>query len=463
MPPITRPFDDRCMQTRGCRISLWQRSILLLFAFVTAGSCQQVTGAEGRPWFWQGPTMGTSYSIKLVAPSNATISQADLATQVDALLRRINDQMSTYVAESEVSRFNRTTAGEWFEVSPATAQVVQQALDIGKQSGNAYDITVGPLVRLWHFGPQSNKRQPPGQRATEQLAPPAPEAIQATLQRVGAEHLQVRVNPPALRKTIDDLEIDLSSIAKGFAVDRIAAMLEDHAIGDYMVEIGGEVRTHGRRQDTRPWQIGIERPNAENRRVQRIVPLRDLAIATSGDYRIFFETDGQRYSHLLDPRTGRPVAHRLASVSVLAESCTQADALATTLLVLGPEEGFAWSLEHKVAALFMFRRVGPEGNGEIVQQATPRFEQLTAGESEQQTMWPTLLLLTAVVFSLALIGMAIGVIFSNRCLRGSCGGLGNLRDAQGRTLCDGCTNPSPDCQGDPLREKTPETHPSHSE
>ncbi len=399
--------------------------------------------------------MGTRYSIKLVEPDGAKLSQTDLATVVDAALRKINDQMSTYLTKSEVSQFNRAPANKWFEVSSATATVVQQALRISEQSQGAYDITIGPLVQLWHFGPQT------GDRSSLNILPTA-EAIRATLKRVGSKYLNVRDAPPALRKKLPGLEIDLSSIAKGYAVDQVGLLLEGQGIANYMVEIGGEVRTRGVRQDGKPWQIGIERPDADGRRVQKIIPLRDLAVATSGDYRIFFDSDGQRYSHLIDPRTGRPVGHALASVSVLADDCTQADALATALLILGPDEGYAWSMKHNLAALFMIRSTASDDknhHGKIAQKATPRFKQLTSIdleleselESENSSIWPTLFL-AAAVFILAVLSMAIGVITGHRPIRGSCGGLAGLRNSQGHTHCDACTNPSPECQGEPLEK-----------
>jgi thiamine biosynthesis lipoprotein len=429
---------------------------IALLTGVTVASDSHMAYSQGHLITWHGPTMGTRYQVKLVLPENVEISKDDLARKVDATLREINGQMSTYLADSEVSRFNRAAADRWFDVSPETVHVVQQALKISQQSGGVYDITIGPLVRLWHFGHQGKKGSSPP-------TPPSAEAIENVRRHIGYQHLKVRAQPPGLRKTLARLEIDLSSIAKGYAVDRVAQLLDDRKLHDYMVEIGGEIRTGGTRDDGGPWQIGIERPDDIQRVVQRIVPLRNLAVATSGDYRIFFMDAGRRYSHLLDPRTGRPVSHCLASASVLATDCMEADALATTLLILGPEEGAAWAKQHRIAALLLFRR-----DGKIIQQATPHFDQLTTyhppgGASEkgppkkdatqngpaQKSSTGLTLLLTAAIIAVSLIGMAAGVILSNRRLRGSCGGLAGLRDAQGRTLCDGCTDPAPDCQGQP--------------
>ena len=425
-------------------------NIALLTGAIVVGSALPAA-AQGRQLSWRGPTMGTRYQVKLVLPAGVEISKADLVRDVDATLREINGQMSTYLPDSEISRFNRAEADRWFAISPETAQVVQESLRISRLSGGVYDITIGPLVRLWHFGPsEDNKSTPP--------TPPSAESIAAARRRVGYQQLQVRMQPPGLRKARTDIEIDLSSIAKGYAVDRVAQLLEDRKLPDYMVEIGGEVRTGGVRGDGRPWQIGIERPDATRRVVQRIVPLRDLAVATSGDYRIFFISGGKRYSHLIDPRTGRPVSHSLAAASVVAKHCMEADALATTLLILGPEEGAAWAEQHQIAALLLSHR-----DGKIIEQTTPRFDQriqdpvpggISDGASAQNRPAQNgsislTILLAAAVIAISLIGMAAGVILSNRRLRGSCGGLAGLRDPQGRTLCDGCTDPSPECVGSP--------------
>ena len=410
--------------------------MLIVSLLLAIGGLQ--TAAATELWEWTGPTMGTRYSVKLIAPAEIGISQDDLAMEVDRLLREVNDQMSTYLADSEISRFNRAAAGEWFAVSPATAQVVAEALEIGRKSHGAYDITVGPLVRLWQFGAPAGGKQDDSDLPTPKMIPPEPETIQAVLEDIGQKHLQVRTDPPALRKEVAGLEIDLSSIAKGYAVDRVAELFEGHGAVDYMVEIGGEVRVGGIRPDGKSWQIGIERPTADRREVERIVPLRNQAMATSGDYRNFFEYEGRRYSHLIDPRTGRPVEHNLGSVTVLADRCAEADALATTLLVLGPKEGLTWATEHDVAALLITRRTGADGSVELVEQPTPRYEKLV-GKPTEGAGWATTLLFTIGAFALVMLLMALGVLLSGRCLRGSCGGLAGLRDAEGRPMCENCS------------------------
>ena len=297
-----------------------------------------------------GATMGTTYHIKLSAlPAGAELTQ--LQQGVDALLEEVNQQMSTYRPDSEVSRFNRAPADEWFDVSPATAEVVTEALEVSRETDGALDITVEPLVELWNFGP-AGVSDAPGET---EFHVPDQETINSALERVGWQKLSVQLDPPALRKSVEGLEIDLSSVAKGYGVDRVAEFLEDHGVSDYMVEIGGEVRAAGQRPDGRPWRIGIERPETDRRQAQWVVPLANAGLATSGDYRNYFVYDGHHYSHILNPSTGRPVGHSAASVSVLSDSCMQADAWATAMLVLGPERGYDSAEKYGLAVLFISR------------------------------------------------------------------------------------------------------------
>jgi thiamine biosynthesis lipoprotein len=304
--------------------------------------------ARAEPLVIRGATMGTTYQIKIAADP-ATVDLQRLHADVKTVLAEIDRQMSSWRPDSEVSRFNRAAAGEWFAVSAATAEVAAAAEEISGKTGGALDITVGPLVRLWHFGPDAAGKK----GAKRAFVPPTEEAIAAARKLVGYQRLEVRTSPPALRKEIDGLEIDLSSIASGFAIDRLAALIEKRGLENFLVEIGGEVRAVGKRAAGKPWQVAVERPIAGQREMQVALPLVAAAIATAGDYQKFFEYDGKRYSHIIDPATGRPVEHRLASVSVVAESCLAADGWDTPLLVLGPERGFACAEKHDIAALFI--------------------------------------------------------------------------------------------------------------
>lgn len=287
--------------------------------------------------------MGTRYTIKL-ASLPESVSVEPLTGEINDRLWLINQQMSTYIEDSEISQFNRAAANRWFDVSPATALVVQVAQATSKATGGALDVTVGPLVDLWNFGPDRH-------------APvlPADPRIAEARRQVGFDKLLVRQHPPALKKTVDGLRVDLSAIAKGYAVDAVAQVLDRRGISSYMVEIGGEIRVKGSRPAGDGWRIGIELPESSKRRIERVVELKDIAMATSGDYRNYFELGGKRYSHAIDPKTGRPVRHKLASVTVLTNDCITADALATALLVMGPERGLEWADKHDVTALLVTR------------------------------------------------------------------------------------------------------------
>jgi len=310
--------------------------------------------------------------------------------------------------------------------------VVGEAIRTSQQTGGAFDATVGPLVNLWHFGPERNGG-----------SVPSDSQIAENRERVGYQRVQARLDPPALKKSRPDVEVDLSAIAKGFGVDKVAEYLDRRGAEGYMVEIGGEVRTRGRRGDGSPWKIGVVKPADDpaggQSLVQRVLPLGDDALATSGDYRNFFEQDGTRYSHTIDPRTGRPVEHQLASVTVVGPTCMQCDALATALMVLGPEAGYNLAVDRALAVLFVVR----DGD-RFSERATPVFQQRFP---EQPTMSLTLFLAAVAVFAVAMAAMAVGVIFGRRRLRGSCGGLAGLRDKDGNTLCDACAVPDGDCSG----------------
>jgi thiamine biosynthesis lipoprotein len=326
----------------------------LLLAAVSAG-CDRDSPA---PIVINGTTMGTWYSVKL--PSLEQGTPEELQAEIDQRLERINDLMSPWREDSELSRFNRWTSGDWFEVSSETARVMIEALRVARLTEGALDITVGPLVELWNFGPNRGE-----------FTLPTDEEIFAIMARVGYARLEVRDAPPAARKRRGDLVVDLSAIAKGYGVDEVAALLERGGVQDYMVEIGGEIRTRGTKADGTPWTVGIETPEPGRRSVLKALKLGDAGMATSGDYRNYHERDGKRYSHMIDPRTGRPIEHRLASVSVVAGDCMHADAMATALMILGPEDGYRLASDHDLAALFIVR----EASG-LAERATPAFESL---------------------------------------------------------------------------------------
>ena len=309
---------------------------------------------------FSGPTMGTWYTVKVVDPP-ASVDVEALDGQIRDTLSRIDALMSTYRPDSELSRLNRCDESEWFAISRQTAAVIEEAVRIGQLTDGAFDVTVAPLVDLWNFGPVKD--------AADRV--PSPTEIEEVKARIGLEKLEVRLSPPAVRKGRKDLRIDLSGIAKGLAVDQVAEQLEGLGIRNYMVDVGGEVKARGRNRKGKPWQIAVESPTSDTREIYKVIPLDGRAVATSGDYRNYFEKDGIRYCHIIDPRSGRPISHKLASVSVVAQSCTRADALATALMVLGPEAGYNLAVEEELAALFLVKsRTG------FVEQMTPRFEKV---------------------------------------------------------------------------------------
>lgn len=334
-----------------------------ILALLLVALCLGCSNAESGPaelHHFSGATMGTSYSVRVVSKDNQLDLDA-IQQKVDDRLSEINRMMSTYDPKSELSRFNRHESQDWFSVSEETALVVEFALKVAADSEGAFDPTVGPVVNLWGFGPKKPRN-----------LPPSAEDIAAALQRIGHNKLQVRRDPPALRKTQADLYVDLSAIAKGFGVDDVSRLLKELGFANSMVEIGGEVRTRGSKSGNEPWRIGVEKPDSKGRKLQEIFELHEGALATSGDYRNFFEREGVRYSHTINPATARPVQHNLATVSVLADKCLEADALATALLVMGDSKGYDWCIQHKVAAMFLIR------NGkQVSERATPRFEELT--------------------------------------------------------------------------------------
>ena len=384
-----------------------------------------------------GLTMGTSWRVMLDATNRTPESSLKLTIQ--DRLDQIEQRMSTWIEDSEVSRFNRLDSDEWFPVSEDTVVVVSEALRIAELSTGAFDPTVAPLIRLWSFDAGSQTRQIPSDADIEEAG-----------NHCGWQKLEVRRDPPALRKDDPKLQINLSAIAKGYAVDEVSKLLDTSGCSNHLVEIGGEMRARGRKPDGSQWRVGIETPDELSRRVHRALALTDQSIATSGDYRNFFEVDGQRYSHTIDPQTGRPVVHSLASVTVVASNCMLADALATAINVLGPDHGMELAVQEKVAALLIQRDGDRLTDKQTVSFAAliPRTELAPNANGDGDGSLLRTIVAVGGVFAIAIIGMAVGVIFSNRRLRGSCGGLNNMPGTEG-SPCDLCQNPADECR-DPL-------------
>jgi FAD:protein FMN transferase len=300
-----------------------------------------------------GATMGTTYNI-LVAGFPDTISDNELAQGIEQRLYRLDRElMSTYAPDSELSRFNRSEPGEWVDVAPELAFVVAQALEFSELTAGSFDVTVGPLVDRWGFGPT-----PEGSLSWTRI--PTEDELQALKDQIGYQYLQVRLQPPQLRK-LKAVRVDLSGIAKGYGADVIADYFDSVGQESYFIEIGGELRIRGLKPDGSPWVPALERPG-EGTRVQAVIKTngQPLALAGSGDYRNYFVENGQRFSHEIDPFSGRPISHNLAAVYVIADTATTADALTTAFIVMGLERSLALAERIGLAAYFIVKSEGPD-------------------------------------------------------------------------------------------------------
>ncbi|BBM85130.1 FAD:protein FMN transferase [Candidatus Uabimicrobium amorphum] len=309
----------------------------------------------------KGRALGTTYTIK-IAHVISKAKLVEIRETVRKELEDINNKMSTYLSDSELSKFNQLHSIEPFPISQKTLQVIIEAQTVSQASNGAFDITVGPLVNLWGFGPQKIKNNPSAQK------------IKDMLQQVGYQKLTVDPQSKTLKKAHPDLYVDLSAIAKGFAVDAVCDCLRNAGMQNYMVEIGGEIRASAFKKDKTPWIIGIESPQPGKRSVQKAVTLKGMAIATSGNYRNFRydAKTKKRLSHTISPQTGRPISHNLASVSVISSTCMHADAMATALMVLGEKRGFELAQSLKLACYFIVHE--KPGNYKILQ--TDAFKKL---------------------------------------------------------------------------------------
>ena len=320
-------------QTGACGRGLRLAAIVALALIAACGPAREYHRIAGE-------TMGTEYAVTLSGGSACT---AEVSNQIEMELRAVNAQMSTWRPDSEISRFNAAPAGKWMPVSAELAGLVALAQELARESGGAFDVTVSPLVDLWGFGVRARSGLP----AAEEIADAAT--------RVGFRYLEARPSPPALRKERAGLEVDLSAIAKGHGVDRLAALLDGRGCTDYLVEIGGEVRVRGMNPLGAAWRIAVDVPGSSAGPVLRLT---EGALATSGDYRNFRTVGDTRYSHTIDPRTGRPVAHEMMSVTVMADTAALADGLATLINVLGPADGLAFARRRGIAALALVRHEG---------------------------------------------------------------------------------------------------------
>ena len=330
-------------------------SAALVFGALCCTACTPQPSSERIA----GETMGTTYDVT-VTHSPDGIRRSNLESTIDAVLTGINRHLSTYDPSSEISRFNANPSIDWIPVSTVLLDAVTQSAQVSLATNGAFDITVGPIVRAWGFGSSV-------EGATD---PPGSEQVERLRAATGHDKLEARVDPPALRKSLPALQIDVDGIAPGIAVDRIAERFEALGIRDYLVELGGEVRARGLSPAGRAWRVAIEAPVAGERRPHALLELDGFAVSTSGDYRDFRVTAGRRVSHTIDPRTAAPVTHRLTSVTVVHASAAMADAFSTALMVLGPDEGMDAARRLGLAALFITR---PPGEGPFIESQTPEF------------------------------------------------------------------------------------------
>jgi thiamine biosynthesis lipoprotein len=292
-----------------------------------------------------GQTMGTTYNVTLVVDNLHSVDQAELQTEIDTELQLINQHMSTYIADSEIMLLNAAAVNEWHYISEPMRQVLEISQTISRKSDGAFDITVGPLVDLWGFGP-----------GAVQPSKPSDEALTSAKALVGFDALEVTGHQ--LQKT-KAIRLDLSAVAKGYGVDWLAELLDKRGFEHYMVEIGGELRLKGFNARNQSWRIAIEQPDDWRGSIHTAIALTGVGMATSGDYRNYFEQDGRRFSHTIDPVTGYPIEHNLASVTVIASTSAEADAWATAMNVLGPEKGLAIANSENLAVYMIIK----EGEG----------------------------------------------------------------------------------------------------
>ncbi|WP_231978002.1 FAD:protein FMN transferase [Pseudomonas reinekei] len=309
-----------------------------------------------------GPTMGSTYSIKYVRHAGLPAPD-EVRFQVEQILADMDRQMSTYRSDSDIERFNALPANNCQAMPASILELVRVGEQLSVQSDGSYDLTVEPLLNLWGFGPQAR-----GETV------PTAEALADARKRVGHQHL--RIEGDRLCKNVA-VEVDFNSIAAGYAVDTIATRLEAMGIRGYLVEATGELKASGKKPDGSSWRIALEEPRDDQKVAERIIAVDGFGLSTSGDYRNYFEQGGKRYSHAFDARTGAPVSHTLASVTVIHPSALMADGLSTLLLILGPERGWDYAEKHDIGAFFVIR-----ADTGFVTRTSHAFERLSAGKTE---------------------------------------------------------------------------------
>lgn len=334
-------------------------------AFLAALTLSACVGDEpAKVVTLSGKTMGTTYNVTAVGVPDK-LEQTDLSDAVEAVLADVNAKMSNWDKNSEVSRFNASSETTPVGVSGNFIAVMTAANQVHELSGGKFDVTLGPLIELWGFGPRKPEDPVPSDAAVEKA-----------LEFVGqSKMLTVDETASTIAKQAPEVGINLSAIAKGYGIDAVAAKLAELGIENYMVEIGGDLVTAGQNDKGEAWKIGIEKPEPGEQAVELIVSLKNKGLATSGDYRNFVEYDGIRYSHIIDPVTGKPITHWTTSVSVLADNAMMADAWATAMLVLGSEKGLEVAEANNIAVYFISRDENGD-KGAYVTEASSAFTAL---------------------------------------------------------------------------------------
>lgn len=335
-----------------------KRAAVLSLLFVALAGCGNGDSMES----FGGPTMGSTYSIKYLR-TKGLAGPEEVKVVVEKILAEVDRQMSTYRNDSDIERFNDLPANSCQTMPASILELVRVGEQLSLQSEGAYDLTVEPLLDLWGFGPQ----------AREEKVPTAP-ALAETMKRVGHAHL--RIEGEQLCKDAA-VEVDFNSIAAGYTVDTIAAKLEAMGIHNYLAEATGELKAAGKKLDGSPWRIALEEPRDDQQVAERVIEVDGYGVSTSGDYRNYFEQGGRRYSHTFDARTGTPINHTLASVTVIDPSTLMADGLSTLLLILGPERGWDYAEKHGIGAFFVMR-----ADTGFVTRANQAFERLSAAKTK---------------------------------------------------------------------------------
>ncbi|MGE3679831.1 MAG: FAD:protein FMN transferase [Burkholderiales bacterium] len=297
----------------------------------------------GRRIALHGPTMGTRWSVTVDGPLAADMEP--LSAALAAAVRRVDEQMSPWKADSDLTRLNRATTGAWVDLPEEIVTVLARALEIARLSDGAFDPTVGALVEAWGFGKSRDV--------------PDAAAIRAARSAPATTHACVDLDVPARRARKEAaVQLDLCGIAKGYAVDLMTTVLREHGVRNALVALDGELRALGPQADGAAWPVAVESPEPGRRAAHGVIELQDLAVGTSGDYRRFLRLGDARVAHSMDARRAAPVNNAVASVTVLAPDCMDADAWATALLVAGPDDGMALARRQGLEALFLLRHDG---------------------------------------------------------------------------------------------------------